>query len=277
MKAGRKLPTASYMVEGVFVQKSTLAASFAASGGGPSSRSARDGEGSASTRKGKGLPAVVGDNGSSVQPRHSQSRFVSQSHPKPAENPGPVSARGVSVVENARSGGLGVSSGAPSGSTGGSGVSQHDLGRSPDGVDMSNDDVTFFPSEASAKSVDRFGATPSLYPIPGAEPAASTKDPSGTHGTQHSSSSPRLYQSEAMGEKSRPASVTKSASPTTDVGDEDLPPASHHDRSGPGAPLPWLELPGMGDAGERGRSTLNDPTFMETFFKASRLHFIGVG
>lgn len=39
---------------------------------------------------------------------------------------------------------------------------------------------------------------------------------------------------------------------------------------------PW-EIPGMGAAGEGGRSTRDDPTFMKTFFHKSRLHFIGVG
>lgn len=44
------------------------------------------------------------------------------------------------------------------------------------------------------------------------------------------------------------------------------------------APLPPpFEILGMGAAGEGGRSTKNDPKFMETFFQASRLHYIGVG
>ena len=43
------------------------------------------------------------------------------------------------------------------------------------------------------------------------------------------------------------------------------------------APLPTFDLPGVGVGGEAGRSTKNDPTFMETFFQKSRLHYIGVG
>ena len=42
------------------------------------------------------------------------------------------------------------------------------------------------------------------------------------------------------------------------------------------APAPF-ELPEMGAAGEGGRSTKDDPAFMKTFFRNSRLHFIGVG
>lgn len=41
-------------------------------------------------------------------------------------------------------------------------------------------------------------------------------------------------------------------------------------------PFPF-ELPEMGAAGEGGRSTKDDPEFMKTFFRNSRLHFIGVG
>lgn len=40
---------------------------------------------------------------------------------------------------------------------------------------------------------------------------------------------------------------------------------------------PPFELPEMGAAGEGGRSTKDDPAFMKTFFRNSRLHFIGVG
>lgn len=40
---------------------------------------------------------------------------------------------------------------------------------------------------------------------------------------------------------------------------------------------PPFELPDMGAAGEGGRSTKDDPAFMKTFFRNSRLHFIGVG
>ncbi|CAM9559652.1 unnamed protein product [Ectocarpus sp. 4 AP-2014] len=49
--------------------------------------------------------------------------------------------------------------------------------------------------------------------------------------------------------------------------------ASGHDPSVP----PPFELPEMGAAGEGGRSTKDDPAFMKTFFRNSRLHFIGVG
>lgn len=48
------------------------------------------------------------------------------------------------------------------------------------------------------------------------------------------------------------------------------------DRGKPSVPAPF-ELPEMGAAGEGGRSTKDDPAFMKTFFRNSRLHFIGVG
>ena len=51
-------------------------------------------------------------------------------------------------------------------------------------------------------------------------------------------------------------------------------------RKGPAAAgdvPPPFELPEMGAAGEGGRSTKDDPAFMKTFFRNSRLHFIGVG
>lgn len=44
-----------------------------------------------------------------------------------------------------------------------------------------------------------------------------------------------------------------------------------------GGGLPPFELDGMGAAGEGGRTTKDDPAFMKTFFQKSRLHFIGVG
>lgn len=62
------------------------------------------------------------------------------------------------------------------------------------------------------------------------------------------------------------ADCTKEASPLDQKSEDDSSP-----------PLPWLETPGLAPPSERGRSTMNDPSFMKTFFKASRLHFIGVG
>lgn len=46
---------------------------------------------------------------------------------------------------------------------------------------------------------------------------------------------------------------------------------------GAGGAVAPFELPDMGAAGESGRSTKDDPAFMKTFFQNSRLHFIGVG
>lgn len=269
-RAGRSLPVADYMVDGVFVQKRTLAACFAgaSSSGNPThltpSRSDRNPDESKDEQ-------VVGADGDKVDSRG----VVHRARPLLGALEKGYSEANPSRVYDRRGGCKrsfeGVCKGGASVNGSASKMGSGSTARHESTVDVI--------SEACALSQGKHG-TPGPLKLPpagkqiltpsdqvqGITPPSPQQDMFATAISSSSVDSgqgtfegfPRNAQAVRLIEDRR--GERSSSKPKTPV-----------------AALPPFELPEMGSAGEEARSTKNDPTFMETFFQKSRLHYIGVG
>lgn len=249
-RAGRKLALAEYMVDGVFVQKRTLAASFVAAASPKPSSNARKivdacSRGSSSHGHGSGsdgVPPVVGS-GQQHRPSMPSADAVGQAR----------CTGGASGAASLRGGQASGVRGLRTGLTGSSCLDATGPGE---------------PSVASGH-VRRDGDA-SIAAPPITQPATPTKTPKSTSPLNR------------FGPGSGIEGGMDSGSALTGEARQSQVSAAGGERSrlkpgGVDAGSPYFEIPSMGAAGEGGRSTKDDPTFMETFFKKSRLHFIGVG
>lgn len=273
-RAGRSLPVADYMVDGVFVQKRTLAACFAgaSSSGNPThpspSRSARNPD---NGKDGQ----VVGADGDTVDIHG----VVHRARPLPGGLGNDYSEGNPSRVFDSRGG----------------------CKRSFEGTCKGDASVDGSASKVGSSSTARHEST--VDRIPGT--CASSQGKEGTRGSLKlpPAGEQILTPSDQVREITPPSPqqqllfATAISSADVDSGQgsvEGFPRNAQavdaiESRSGersnsssklkeaPVAILPPFELPEMGSAGEGARSTKNDPTFMETFFQKSRLHYIGVG
>lgn len=273
-QAGRKLPISEYMVDGVFVQKRTLAASFAAAAKSPKPRPLKN-----AGKSTDGLPHSSSSSGSSSNRGRASG---GDGLPPPSVAAGRQHKRSMSAAGVCGKG-KATSTGGTSGAASlGSGQSSRGYGPCT-GLSTSSLDCAR-PGEASvasvhvgprssgvvgstslaARSVTRTVVASSIMPPSMASPLSRVVG-SGTGIEEGGKDSGNILEGKEATERGQ-------VSPAG-VGGEHrrLKPDGVDVGSG------YLELPGMGAAGEGGRSTKDDPRFMETFFKNSRLHFIGVG
>lgn len=328
VRARRKLPVAEYMVDGIFVQKGTLAASFAAGATPkklppPSSSSSRRtsdlssgdsmcsskarassegaGESQLSRLVGTRPNDTSGPNGGAVvrlttpsSHRHMDSRSGgdSSSADHGVSEGGRRPGRGLKGTETAvaarKSTEVGakgpVVSTAPSnvGSGGGSSHGGGGLDAAPAAPLLRS--AKEQPAVAVRKQLDDVAvATPA--PHTHASGKAGKRTPSGDNGNGKHRGTLRLYPT--SGENRDEPTLPRSKDSEDGDGDGGAGGAGggsngfgvggHKGATAEGEVPPWFELPEMGAAGGGGRSTKDDPAFMKTFFRNSRLHFIGVG
>lgn len=236
--AGRKLPVAEYMVEGVFVQKRTLAASFAATAA-PRSPS--------EPRRGKDEPSTIG---------RSQRQPLGREGMMPRDVPAAHkhSERSMSL-STAVSGPLADRNGAREGAFRG--------GDSKGGQELMARKATSALG-APARGEDGARAEPSARkPATSATKRPTTATLSGVDPAVAGGDDSRIdrLREDLEADAGEERGSTDRAPPKAEsVGD-----------------LPPFELHDMDAAGEGGRTTKDDPAFMKTFFQNSRLHYIGVG
>lgn len=253
INAGRKLPTASYMVDGVLVQKSTLAASFAAAA-------------SHTSAQGLGIGGKAGDSGrerTDDQPRND------------GDGAGVQPPRWV-LPDRSK---VGVDGRAETGSVSADGRSADKASANSSGGKMPSmavkSPVAEDPSSAPrgrASANHQTPAPPILESGEGAVSAASGElaQASGLEGRRSSSPGERPLEN-PWGEQPAEREVGG-----VDAGGAESVVAP--ERVDDGVPVPpWMQCADVTDPSERSRSAGNDPTFMKTFFQASRLHYIGVG
>eukprot|EP00752_Nemacystus_decipiens_P004206 g3844.t1 len=340
VQARRKLPVAEYMVDGIFVQKGTLAASFAAA----ATPTKLPPQTSGSSRKERGLfpgdKITSSSSGSSSGSSSSKARAswggAGKSQPSRLAATRPNSAR---VSSNGAGGRLatpssdrlvdsrgGVGSGSVGRGTGGEGLrlrrgvegteAAFAVGKSSEvdgeepvvsrsllnvggggggGSSGGSDGASAAPlsnqtKEQPATAEKRPGNGALALPAPhahaggsdGKRTLAGGKDGGGNR-------DPRRLKSKSGEGREDPTLPVPKNSATGDGGGSSGGAGGSGSGGGGGGgggrngsaaagdPPPPFELPEMGAAGEGGRSTKDDPAFMKTFFRNSRLHFIGVG
>lgn len=249
-RAGRKLALAEYMVDGVLVQKRTLAASFVAAASpkpSPNAEKSVDGcfRGSSSRGHGSGSDGVppVGGSGQQHRPSISSADAVGQAS----------FTGGASGAASLRGGRASGGHGLRTGLTGSSCLDATGPGE---------------PSVASGHV--RRGVDASIAAPPITQPATPARTPKSTSPLNRFG--PGSGIKGGMDSGSAPKGEARHSQVSTAGGER-----SRLKPGGADAGSPYFEISGMGAAGEGGRSTKDDPTFMDTFFKKSRLHFIGVG
>lgn len=323
VRARRKLPVAAYMVDGVFVQKGTLAASFAAA----ATPKKLPPQSSAPSRKKNGLSSGGSMSSGKVRASSggagkSQSSHLAGTRPNGAGGPTAAADRAAtSCSDRFVDSRGGVES---NGADGGTGEERRRPGRGLEGTET---------AVAAGRSAEVGGTGPVVSRsslsvgsgggssggggdgAPGAPLSLSMKDQPAVDEQRPDAAAvatqaPRAHASRSEG-KHTPAgdndsgnhrgtltlkskggenwdepTVRPSNGSESGHGDGDGDSGGGSDGVGgegrkglaaAGDLPPPFELPEMGAAGEGGRSTKDDPAFMKTFFRNSRLHFIGVG
>ena len=334
VRARRKLPVAEYMVDGIFVQKGTLAASFAAAAT-PKKLPPRT-PASASSRNKTGLCSGGSTSGSKVR---ASSGGAGKSQPSRPAATRPIGAHGPD--DNGAANRLATpSTDRLVDSRGGGGIRSADRGMEQEGLRPGRGREGMETAFAEGKSSEVGGKGPAVSRTPLAASSAggsggcadgaqappfappaqlslSTKEqPAAVENRLDDAAAttpaPRAYASGSDGKRT-PADdkhngrhrhtrglesnsgegrgePTLPAPKDSKIGDGDGDGGAGGGSSSSGVGgggakgpavavdiLPPWELPDMGAAGEGGRSTKDDPAFMKTFFRNSRLHFIGVG
>lgn len=329
VRARRKLPVAEYMVDGIFVQKGTLAASFAAAAtpkklppqasASPSSRkkSGLSSGGSTSSNKvrassggaGKSQPsrlAATSPNGASGPNNnyYAADRLATPSSDRVVDIPGGGGGgsadrgmgeegrrpgRGLEGTETALAVGKSseVSEKRPAVSTAPLNVGGGGDGGGGDGAPTAPLALSAKeqPAAVETRSDDTAVATPAPHAHASGSGSEGKRTPAGDKDNASHRDTRRLEPKSGDGHDEPTQPVPKGS--VTGGGDGGSGSAGGGSNGvggggpkGPAAAVdipPPLELPDMGAAGEGGRSTKDDPAFMKTFFRNSRLHFIGVG
>ena len=312
VRARRKLPVAGYMVDGIFVQKGTLAASFAAAKAkSPSDNTAavEDGRSISSTTQ-RSQNRVSGGAGTVVSPGYAPRNGLSE---RSQDRVSGGAAGLVVTPSHASRHGSGFRSGVgpPAMSSGQS--AYRDPSATKGAIRGSQEKGRLEPTQGSMSScagVDEAEPTQGHLSKLAAVDTETRKTPSASDyralwdgapslaasllGRPASDagagpSSPPVFQpsasavsgegtpSEGLLGDSEAFSATESGGGGGGEGGGGGSGRAHLKPDGAGGAVPPLELPDMGAAGESGRSTKDDPAFMKTFFQNSRLHFIGVG
>lgn len=260
-RAGRSLPVADYMVDGVFVQKRTLAACFAgaSSSGNPAHLTQPPIDRNPEESKDE---QVFGADGDKVDCRG----VVHRARPLPGALENGYSEGNPSRVYDSRGGCKRSFGGVCKGGT--SKMGSDSTPRHESAVDVI--------SGACASSQVKHGTPrPSKLPSAGKQILTPSDQVQGIT----SPSPPQQMLATAISTSSvgLVGVLPRNAQAVRAIKDRRGERSSSKPQEAPVATMPPFELPEMGSAGEGERSTKNDPTFMETFFQKSRLHYIGVG
>lgn len=324
IRARRKLPVAEYMVDGIFVQKGTLAASFAAaatpkklpppSSGASGAKGGPSSGGSMSRSKGRmpsrGAAKSPPSHLAGTRPNGASKPNGAADRLSTALSDRLVASRGGEGSRSANSGvgeeelqtGLALG-GAKTAFAGGGGSSKvggkgPDVSRTPlkggggRDRDSSSDSARAAPLPLSTKeqravvgkrTEDAAVASPALHPRTSGNEGEHT--PAGD--IDNSDDCGKMVFKSKSGEGRDEPTLPQSKDIESGDGDggsggaggggSGVGGGGRRVSAAGGEHPPPFELPEMGAAGEEGRSTKDDPAFMKTFFRNSRLHFIGVG
>lgn len=281
-RAGRKLPLAGYMVDGVFVQKRTLADSFATA--------------ATSTPK----SPFASPTGSKERDQHKSKRSLEKATESSSESrqqgrragSGEKSVSGILTETRRGSGGGGGGMGDGIGGSGGSVGDEKKFAAMPSPSKAQSSPFATTAAVSSPPSNKKQRA----IPIPPSRPKETATSPyrtltsadidlppnsggSSRGEANHGGAGGATGKQERRSIDNKQKQESPGKDPKSDAGVREKQKAT----SARGKPVSDssffypFELPDMITAGEGGRTTNDDPTFMRTFFQNSRLHFIGVG